>query len=216
MLLLLLSAASTRPSYSYVRGTYGGGGGGGASAAAAVEGGDDEEEEEHERDVDAEGGDEDGGDNGDSYYARRQHLRNVCMSLNNRRRCAEVGVESGGDVCCRWIENEGCVRAVAKRCNGAADGGDTSSSPLGGTEIGEQGGEEEEGGDGGGTDPDGGGAVTFPPGTGRPPLNPNCPEPPEGSFGICLEECYDDASCVESGAGPNSMCCSNGCGHVCV
>ena len=37
-----------------------------------------------------------------------------------------------------------------------------------------------------------------------------CPPVPEGSVGICVEECISDFDCY-----PGSLCCSNGCGHTC-
>ena len=38
-----------------------------------------------------------------------------------------------------------------------------------------------------------------------------CPSPPEGAAGICLEMCNVDTNC------PGDLkCCSNGCGHVCT
>ncbi|XP_048643821.1 WAP four-disulfide core domain protein 18-like [Marmota marmota marmota] len=37
-----------------------------------------------------------------------------------------------------------------------------------------------------------------------------CPEVPEGVYGLCVERCTGDGSC------PRGMkCCSNGCGHTC-
>ena len=38
-----------------------------------------------------------------------------------------------------------------------------------------------------------------------------CPAVSEGSAGICVNECENDANCAGS-----SKCCSNGCGKVCL
>eukprot|EP00931_Biecheleriopsis_adriatica_P016523 TRINITY_DN12147_c0_g1_i2.p1 TRINITY_DN12147_c0_g1~~TRINITY_DN12147_c0_g1_i2.p1 ORF type:complete len:191 (-),score=33.72 TRINITY_DN12147_c0_g1_i2:325-816(-) len=38
-----------------------------------------------------------------------------------------------------------------------------------------------------------------------------CPPVEEGQVGVCVEECSSDTDC-ETG----QLCCSNGCGHVCM
>ena len=39
-----------------------------------------------------------------------------------------------------------------------------------------------------------------------------CPEIPDGTVGVCVNECSSDDDCDA----PGHMCCSNGCGHVCM
>ena len=49
-------------------------------------------------------------------------------------------------------------------------------------------------------------------GTGQPQLvRAACPLRTEGGFGICIESCSKDSGCEEG-----ELCCSNGCGHVCM
>lgn len=38
-----------------------------------------------------------------------------------------------------------------------------------------------------------------------------CPDVPEGTVGICVQECDSDSGCPD-----NKKCCSNGCGNVCT
>ena len=38
-----------------------------------------------------------------------------------------------------------------------------------------------------------------------------CPEVDPNSFGICPEDCSNDSDCTNG-----QLCCSNGCGHVCM
>ena len=39
-----------------------------------------------------------------------------------------------------------------------------------------------------------------------------CPDVEQGTFGICVERCSSHADCEASG----QLCCSNGCGHICM
>lgn len=39
-----------------------------------------------------------------------------------------------------------------------------------------------------------------------------CPKLPIGTIGTCVEECFVGSRCEN----PDEICCSNGCGHVCM
>ena len=41
-------------------------------------------------------------------------------------------------------------------------------------------------------------------------ISKGCPKMPDGTVGLCVEMCKDDSECGDQ------MCCSNGCGHMCM
>mmetsp|Transcript_43158 Transcript_43158/g.99459 ORF Transcript_43158/g.99459 Transcript_43158/m.99459 type:complete len:250 (+) Transcript_43158:104-853(+) len=42
-------------------------------------------------------------------------------------------------------------------------------------------------------------------------MDPACPSPESGMVGTCVEACTENSDCAEG-----ELCCSNGCGHVCI